>query len=93
MQYQDLSLTPYANGYLECQAIKVSLKNKSTVSVMALYNQDKNISVDELRHYINQLGQSYPVIGDLNAHTPVLTNRTQKRNPTGRALEQILPRG
>ena len=57
---------------------------------MNFYNQDKPITVEELRHYMKQLGSNYLMVGDLNAHTPVQTNKTQKKNPTGRSLEQVL---
>ena len=90
IQHQEIKLTPYANGFLEYQAIKVYLDKANTLVLLNIYNQGRNISIEEFRHYINQLGKKFLLIGDFNAHTPLLTNKSSKRNPTGKALEQLL---
>ena len=90
IQHQLVNINMLSEGHLECQAIKILLSNNNTLVLLNIYNQGKSISVEEFRHYMNQLGGKYIITGDLNAHTPVLTNISQKKNATGRMLEQVL---
>jgi hypothetical protein len=53
------------------------------------YNPGKNISLEELLHYTNQLGKIYILIGDFNEHSPLWDSRN-RINPTGRNIERLL---
>ena len=90
VQAQKYRVTPYANGKLEYQAVKIIIENRDPVIVFNLYNANKNITVQEFRHYIAQLGSTYIFIGDFNAHSPVLSSKSKKKNGTGRSLEHLL---
>ena len=89
LQYQERDLVPYANGVLEVQCIRVFLKRKMAIDILNLYNPNKNLTINELRHYIQQLCNKYMIVGDFNAHTPLINNNSQKKNPTGRTLEEL----
>lgn len=90
LQYRDLNLIPFIDGKLECQAVKVILENGKEISILNLYNPNKNITSDEFMHYIAQLGRTYVLVGDYNAHTLLLNSKCRRRNATGKALEEIL---
>ena len=90
VQYQSVNLVPYQSGYLKVQAIKVITTNQQKTNILNMYNQGKAATVMELRHYIEQLGSKYIIVGDLNAHSKVLDSRCCRPNFTGRSLEQVL---
>ena len=90
IQYQNFSLDLYPNGYLEVQAIKVQYVNGKGSIIMNVYNPCKPVSVEELQHYIKQLGNDYHIIGDFNAHTKILDTRCARANATGQAIENIV---
>ena len=91
MYYTNKNLIPFNEGLLEVQAIQITTKNSQNLDILNLYNPNKNISKEEMLHYINQLGNSFVIVGDFNAHTPVIDNKYQNyRNRTGITLEEIL---
>ena len=89
VSHRDLPLAPFAGGFLEVQAISVD-SGRSGLSILNVYNPNKNISVAELEHYIDQLGSSFLLMGDLNAHTPILCQRDINSNGTGKTLEHLI---
>ena len=89
IQYQPLPLQIYQEGILEVQAIKVHLKNSNNLTILNIYNPVKNVSLQELEFYIDQLGSNFLIIGDLNAHSKLDTN-INRSNQTGKALENLL---
>jgi len=89
LSHRNLPLTPFEGGLLEAQAISVDL-NRSQLVILNVYNPNKNIKTQELEHYVNQLGQNYLIVGDFNAHSPILSHNDTTANPTGRSLEQLL---
>ena len=90
IQYQNLQLTPYTNGVLEFQAITIFLNNNQKINILSIYNPNEDLRIGEFRHYISQLGSRYLIIGDFNAHSLILNNRTTATNVTGRTIENII---
>ena len=43
-----------------------------------------------MEFYIGQLGQRFIIVGDFNAHSPVLDDKTQISNYTGRTIENLI---
>ena len=89
LEYRNLPLIPFQNGHLEVIAIKIFI-NKNPVDILTLYNPNKNVTVEEFKHYINQLADRYIIVGDFNAHSNILNSSTNRPNQTGKALEDIL---
>lgn len=81
-------IVQYGGGDLEYQAIDIHT-SLGPISIMNTYNPNKNIKVEEFRHYIGQLGAKYIIIGDLNAHSPLWDARG-RTNQTGKAIEDLL---
>lgn len=90
IQYQVVNLNQYQGGILEVQAIKIHMQNSSTMTILNLYNPNKNITLEEMVHYIEQLGNNFLIIGDLNAHTPLLNDTVKRCNQSGKMLEDLL---
>ena len=90
VQYQTLDLVGYANGILEFQGIRIFKKNSGFFDLFHIYNPNKNLTIQELKHYLNQLGSQYIIAGDFNAHTRILSDNDHTANPTGRTIENIL---
>jgi hypothetical protein len=84
----DLQLFPL--GLLEVTAIKIYLKNSNTpVSILSLYNPNRNVTRQEFEHYFSQLEPSCLIVGDFNAHSPAW-EPGKTPNQSGRNLENIL---
>ena len=90
IQYQTVQLQDYQDGVLETQAIKIYMADSSTLFILNIYNPNKNVTIQEIEHYLNQLGDIYLIIGDLNAHTALLNSETRRSNQTGKTLENLL---
>ena len=90
IQYQTVQLHPYKEGYLEYQGIMVMIKEGSDLIILNIYNANKPVTTNELKHYIEQLGRRFIIVGDLNAHSRVLDSKCVRSNIPGRSLEDIL---
>ena len=90
IQYRTIPIIPYNGGVLEVQAIEIYLKFNFKVSLLNVYNPNKNITIEEILHYIDQLGQNFLILGDFNAHSRTISNRCTRPNPSGRAIEQLI---
>ena len=90
LQYSKINLLPFDNGALECQAIEVVLESRSKLSILSIYNPNLNVMKAEITHYTNQLGNRFMIIGDMNAHTHLLSSTCQRSNATGRMLNDLL---
>ena len=90
VQYQNVFLQPYAQGHLEFQAIKIKLSAGKLLYVLNIYNPGKPVTVEEMKHYIDQLENNYILVGDFNAHTKLLESRCVKANATGKAIERLV---
>lgn len=90
IQHIEHKLTPYQNGVLEVQAVKLINDNLGDVTIMNLYNPTKNVTLKEMEHYIAQLGNNYIMAGDLNAHSPVIDSECPTRNQSGKTIENLL---
>ena len=90
VQYQNINLDPFPNGYLEYQTIKIRYMNGTDSFIMNVYNPGKPVGSEELEHYIKQLGNSFHIIGDLNAHTKLLDTQCVRENVIGRSIENII---
>lgn len=93
LQYKNINLIPFNNGYLEYQTIQIYINKNTNIVIMNLYNPSKNITIEEISHYTNQikqLGNKFMVIGDFNAHTPLLKTNCTRSNVTGKTLERFI---
>ena len=90
IQYQEINLNPMQGGELEVQAVSLHMRNHPPLSLLNLYNPQRNISEQEFHHYISQLGDYFILVGDFNAHTPLLNSTQLRCNPTGSALESLI---
>lgn len=90
IQYREVTLFEFDSGVLEVQAVEVFMQDKSSLYILNLYNPSKNMTYDEIQYYIGQLGERYLIIGDFNAHTPLLNEETLHSNYTGKTLETLL---
>ena len=88
--YRTLFLTPYNNGYLEFQAIKIDLEEGGCLNLLHVYNPGRPVSEEEFKHYINQLGNNFILLGDFNAHSKMLHSKCVVPNVTGRSLEKLV---
>jgi hypothetical protein len=80
-------MIPFPAGSLDCQAIEI-FTSFCRINIVNSYNPCKNISVQELQHYTNQLGNSFLVIRDFNGHSP-LWDSCNRSNFTGRSIERL----
>ena len=76
------------NGNLELQIIEVA-SPMGNIRIANIYNPHKNITLVELKHYLDILGSNKIMIGDLNAHSPIWDTRGRS-NCTGRNLELLI---
>ena len=92
LQHTNLPLNVYRNGFIEAQAITLIMNKNIQVNIMNTYNPNKPVTTNEMQHYVNQLGNKFIIVGDLNARTPILNSRIQNKdkNQAGRMLEDIL---
>ena len=90
VQYHKLNLIPFPNGVLEFLAIKIYENNNKYTCILNIYNPGAPLSTNEFRHYINQLGSRYIVLGDFNAHSIILNDRCKRRNATGKTIEELV---
>jgi len=88
VRFQHKQVVPFPSGFLECQLVEIFTKSDS-INILNMYNPCKNVSLEELQHYTNQLGKSYILIGDFNGHSPLWDSRN-RINPTGRSIERLL---
>ena len=73
VQFQDVPLTYYKDGILEAQAIRIFDKNKNPITILNIYKcPSLKLSLAEIKHYIQQLGNKFIITGDFNAHSPIL---------------------
>ena len=93
LQYTSLELRPFNGGVLECQAVSIYMTDDKTLCLLNLYNPNKDISLAEMSHYINQLGKSFLVLGDFNAHSLLLDFSCMAANQSGRMLEDLMLQG
>ena len=89
VQYENIELKMYKNGVLEVQAMRIKMSGRD-LGILHIYNPNENLLSRELKHYMDQMGQTYLIIGDFNAKSPLLESECRKRNETGRTLENIL---
>jgi hypothetical protein len=88
VKFEPKQIIPFPAGHLEGQAIDIFTKS-SSISILNAYNPCKNISVQELQYYTNQLGDSFIIIGDFNGHSP-LWDSHNRSNFTGKSIERLL---
>ena len=90
IQYQNVQLVPYPNRYLEFQTIKLRWKSGKVSYIMNVYNPGRPVSVNEIDHYVRQLGNNFHIVGDFNAHTKLLDSKCVKPNATGISIKNIV---
>lgn len=93
ISYRAWPLTEYNNGALEIQAIEIYLSNTNTLKLINTYNPGKNVTEQEINHYLEQIGNSFIIVGDFNAHSNILNTETTQSNRTGRTIENLLIEG
>ena len=90
VQYQKVPSVAYVGGYLEYQTFSVKFGNNKSINILNIYNPGKSIHKNEIKHYIEQLGKRYILVGDFNAHSKLLSSRCVRPNATGMSLEALL---
>ena len=90
IQFQNIPLNYYPNGVLEAQAGRIFDKNNRPISILNIYNPNKNLTTSEITFYINQLDKKFIFTGDFNAHSNVLDDKVNTSNPSGKAIEDLL---
>jgi ribonuclease HI len=92
LQYEPVNIRLFPNGKWEILAIKINLGNsKEWICILNVYNPNQNVTKEEMKYYMDQLGNKFIIMGDFNAHTPVLDNTYHNyRNAAGKALEDLL---
>ena len=93
IQYSVLNITSFAGGMLEVQGIKIYMSDGYHISLLHIYNPNKYVQLNEILHYIAQLGNRFMIIGDFNAHSPLLSSRCKSSDGTGRAIEDLASGG
>ena len=88
--YQNLQLDPYKDGILEIQAIKISTTRFENITIFNIYNPNKNLSLQEIMHYLAQTNEPVMIVGDFNSHSPLLETKTKYSNITGKTIENLL---
>ena len=88
---KSLKLNKLHNGLLELIAVSVYRTDHSILNVVSVYNPAKNICTNEIKHYLKQFGECFMILGDWNAHSPLLDGKYYTAtNTTGRNLETTL---
>ena len=90
LQYENFELSPFINGCLEVQAMKIHLRSRQTIVILGIYNPNRNLSYAEMEFYIDQLGDKFVILGDFNAHSPILSDNCARTNTTGRTVEEMI---
>ena len=81
----------YNGGVLEFLAIEIYSNNRGWIKILCLYNPCKCVTKQEFKFYLNQLGNTFVIMGDLNAHSPYLDGKFHNRsNTTGLVLEDLI---
>ena len=88
--FQELELLPFPVGALEVQAVRVYLTQRPSLVIVNLYNPQMSVSLEELQHYVAQLGDNFLLIGDFNAHSPLFNSQTFHTDQTGKSIESLL---
>ena len=81
-----LLLTPFQNGKLEIHAVRIILRRNDSVVLMNVYNPNESVTLQEMKHYLDQLGPKFILVGDFNAHSPLFQSNCGNSNFTGRTL-------
>jgi hypothetical protein len=85
-----LNLLPHAIGVLEAQAINLTFLDATALSILNIYNPNGSVTHQEFTLYVQQLPSPHLLVGNFDAHSPILSTRTNKSDATGRALEDLL---
>ena len=88
--YKPLDLTPFPMGVLEIHGITLYSSSGSTIQIINIYNPLKNVTCAEFHHYCAQLGNTFIIVGDFNAHTSLTDTNDRTSNPTGVALKYLM---
>ena len=89
LQYQQIDLVPYNEGILEVMAIRIFENNNSKIDILNIYNPNQNLTINEIKFYISQLGEKYIILGDFNAHSIILDDKVRNSNFTGKTVEKM----
>ena len=90
IQYQNIPLNYYANGVLEAQAGRIFDRNNRPISILNVYNPNKNLTLPELKFYIDQLDKKFIITGDFNAHSPILDDKISIADTSGKTIENLI---
>ena len=90
IQHQEMEIPPYRGGKLEYIAFKFFSVDGQAISLLSIYNPNERVTVQEFQYYIGQLGTTYVILGDFNAHTVKLDTNTPRTNFAGRSLDALL---
>ena len=60
------------------------------INIFSVYNPAKSVHKNEFKHYIQQLGSSYIMLGDFNAHSKLISSKCVRPNVTGNSIEALV---
>jgi hypothetical protein len=86
---EEIDMQLFQGGQLEVQGVKINTF-RSHLSILNIYNPNKNILEPEFLYYFRQLGNEIVVIGDFNAHHTLWDPRVNRICNTGRNLINAL---
>ena len=67
------------------------VRDGSPICILNLYNSVKDVSLQEMMYYVEQLGENYVIAGDFNAHSSILYSEMNRSiNSTGKSLEKLI---
>ena len=85
-----LALTPYGNGKLDIQAVKIYKNNMEIMVVASIYNAGGTVTLHEFNFYFSQLGNKGVIVGDFNAHHRNWNTRHNRYCSTGQNLARAI---
>ena len=87
---EEIPLIYFPNGVLEAHAARIFDKNKRPISILNIYNPNKNLTLPEIKFYIDQLDKKFIFTGDFNAHSPILDDKVNAPDIFGKSIENLI---
>ena len=87
LPFKHLEIVDYKFGCLEALSIQIQSSQNSKIDVLNIYYPNQNWTQWELEHHLNQLGSTQFIADDFNAHTPLISDRGNYLNKTGKIIE------
>ena len=91
LSHLDFPLAEYSGGVLEIHAIKIFTSLNQAIVIVNLYKPPRETLIfAEIKHYVDQLGSSYIITGDFNAHSLIFDDSIINADSSGKNIENLL---